>query len=262
MEGFAHSATTRTWDDLYYDDPLAIRFYDDAIRRVLELLQAAPGDRLLDAGCGAGVHAIRAARQGCLVDAIDFSRAALQDGESRARSAGVLDRIRFLEEDLTRLSFGDGAYDRIFSWGVLIHIPEIERALDELARVLAFGGRLALYVSNSTAVQLVPRRVRRWIAPGRSDTRRLPFGFATRVDLHGEQIWVWFNDVAAIVRHLDSRGLTLLAREPGEFSDQYLRFSGLLRRVLRQVNNLSLRLRLAPALAQNNLLVFEKRKPV
>jgi len=261
MNGFDHSATTKTWDELYYNDPLAIRFYDDAIGRVLEFLQATPGDRLLDAGCGAGVHAIRAARQGCLVDAIDFSRAALDDAEARAQSAGVLDQIRFLEEDLTKLSFGDGSYDKIFSWGVLIHIPEIERALDELARVLAVGGRLVLYVSNSTAMQLIPRRVRRWFASGRSDTQRLPFGFATRVDLHGEQIWVWFNDVAAIVSHLDSRGLTLLAREAGEFSDQFLRFSGPLRRVLLRINNLWFRFRLAPALAQNNLLVFEKRRP-
>jgi SAM-dependent methyltransferase len=261
MQGFDHSATTRTWDALYYNDPLAIRFYDDAIRRVLVALRAGPGDRILDAGCGAGVHAIRAAGRGCLVDAIDLSRAALDDGESRAQGAGVGHRIRFFQEDLTRLTFSDGSYERIFSWGVLIHIPAIDRALDELARVLAVGGRLALYVSNSTALQLIPRRVRRWLAPGRDDTQRLPYGLATQVDLHEGKIWVWFNDVAAIVRHLDARGLTLVARETGEFSDRHLRCSGALRRVLLGANYLFFRLRLAPALAQNNLLVFEKRPP-
>lgn len=259
MKGFDNNQTTKTWDELYYSDPLSLQFYDMSISRVLSLLNTKPGDKVLDAGCGAGVHAIRVAKLGCHVDAIDFSTAALDDARSRAIDAGLADDIAFSQEDLTQLSFASDSYDNIFSWGVLIHIPEIEKALDELARILAVGGRLALYVSNHTALQLIPKRMRRRFGIQKSEMQRLPFGYAIRVELHGEPIWVWFNDVPAIVRHLEKRGLKLVTRQPGEFSDFHLRFSGIRKRLLLRLNNFWFRNKLPASWAQMNLIVFEKK---
>lgn len=163
MSGFYHEETTKDWDHFYYNCPEAIRYYDKAVNFMLRQLAIAPGQRVLDAGCGAGVHAIRAARQNNLIDAVDFSEAALRDGKSRARNAGVVNRITFSREYLTQLSFVNGAYQKIFSWGVVFHIQEIEKALSELARVLAPNGRLALYVTNSTAAQLLPKKTKDFI---------------------------------------------------------------------------------------------------
>lgn len=258
VKGFEHPETTKTWDALYYKEPLAVDYYDEAIRRTLDLLGASAGDKVLDAGCGAGVHAIRAARRGCQVDALDFSPAALEDAKARARQAGVGDRITFFQEDLTKLSFGDCSYDRIFSWGVLIHIPEMAKAMDELARILADGGKLALYVTNSQALQFARRRAEHGVIRRRAKWRRLPLGYATEAELHGEQIWVWLNDTAAIERHLAKHGLRLIARQAGEFSDFHLRFSGILGRLCWRMNNFWFRRRLPARLALMNLLVFEK----
>jgi ubiquinone/menaquinone biosynthesis C-methylase UbiE len=258
VKGFAHPETTATWDALYYSDPLALRFYDEAIGVVVDELKPAPGERVMDAGCGAGVHAIRAARAGCQVDAVDFSRAALEDAAARARLAGVERQIRFEFGDLTKLAIPDAAYRRIFSWGVLIHIPEIEKALDELVRILADGGRLALYISNQQG--LLPRatRARRWLTGKSSTLQRLPMGFGTRVDFQGESIWVWYNDVDAIVEYLRQRGLALVSRRPGEFSDLHLRFTGQLRRGCLRLNNFWFDRKLPARHALMNLLVFEK----
>lgn len=258
MKGFDHPEVTKTWDALYYKEPLAIHYYDEAIRTMLELLDTSAGDKVLDAGCGSGVHAIRAAKRGCRVDAIDFSQAALEDAKLRSREAGVQDRITFFQEDLTKLSFADSAYEKIFSWGVLIHIREIEKALDELSRVLAEGGRLALYVCTSTALQFAPRRMQSWLSPQRAKWSRLPFGYATKFDLYGEQIWLWHFDIQAIERHVEKHGLRLIARQSGEFSDFHLRFSGILGRLCWRFNNFWFRYRMLPRLAQMNLLVFEK----
>lgn len=258
MNGFAHPDTTATWDALYYSDPLALRFYDAAIKAVVDELRPQPGDRVLDAGCGAGVHAIRAARAGCEVDAIDFSRAALDDAAARARRAGVDAQIRFSFGDLTRLDIPDASYRRIFSWGVLIHIPEIEKALDELVRILAGGGRLALYVSNAAALQPRAMRTLRSLTGRSSSLERLPMGYGTRVQFHGESIWVWYNDIDAMVRYLRERGLTLVSRRPGEFSDVHLRFTGGVRRGFLRWNNMWFERGLPARHAQMNLLVFEK----
>ncbi len=258
MKGFGHPETTKTWDSLYYREPLAIRFYDEAIKDTLALLNASEGDKVLDAGCGAGVHAIRAAQRGCLVDAMDFSRAALDDAQQRSVLAGVDHRIKFHHENLTKLSFADSSYSKIFSWGVLIHIPEVEQALDELARVLTPGGRLALYLCNAEALQFAPRR---WETRWKSKTakwRNMKFGYATEFSLHGDQIWLWHFHLAAIASHLATHGMKLVARRAGEMSDVHLRFPGVLGRICWRANNFWAQHRLSPRLAQMNLFVFEK----
>src|SRR5437016_6333178 len=126
---FERRETLDAWDSDYYH-PIAERYYDRAIPAMLELLQVEPGALVLDAGCGPGVHAIRAARAGVRVMAVDISGVMLEEARSRVARAGVADAVEFAREDLTRLGFPDASFRCIFSWGVLIHIREIERALD------------------------------------------------------------------------------------------------------------------------------------
>jgi len=57
--------------------------------------------KALDAGCGVGVEAVRMARRGLTVTAVDISASLLRHARSRAETAGVLDRITFVQADLT-----------------------------------------------------------------------------------------------------------------------------------------------------------------
>jgi len=260
MSGFHDTETTSDWDKLYYSCPEAIGFYDEAVRRMLALLGPPDDGRLLDVGCGAGVHAIRAAQAGYLVDAIDFSQAAVEDGGRRAVAAGVADRIVFRQEDLRQLSLTDASYQSVFSWGVIIHIKEIERALDELARVVAPGGRLALYVTNAGALQFLPRKLKNLLG-GKQALVRTALGDGFDFDWHGEKIWVWRNRVDGLIAYLEGHGLRLVERQAGEFTDYAIHFpnSGL-GRALWWLNGLWPKLGLPAELAMNNLLVFEKRQ--
>lgn len=259
MSGFYHEDTTKDWDHFYYNCPEAIRYYDKAVNYMLRELAISPGQRVLDAGCGAGVHAIRAASQNILIDAVDFSEAALCDGKNRAQHAGVGNRITFSPEDLTQLSFPNGAYQKIFSWGVVIHIQEIEKALTELARVLAPNGRLALYVTNSTAAQLIPKKTKDFIRGKNTVITHAPLGEGFEFQWHNEKIWVWLNHVDAIVMFMENKGLKLLNRHSGEFSDYGLHFNGnWLSRLFWQVNCSWFDFHLPPSLAMTNMLIFEK----
>jgi SAM-dependent methyltransferase len=56
---------------------------------------------VLDAGCGVGVEAIRMARRGLAVTALDISASLLQHARTRAEIAGVLQSISFVQADLT-----------------------------------------------------------------------------------------------------------------------------------------------------------------
>jgi SAM-dependent methyltransferase len=60
-----------------------------------------PEGAALDAGCGRGVEAVRIARRGLAVTALDISPGLLRHARRRAEAASVLDQITFIEADLT-----------------------------------------------------------------------------------------------------------------------------------------------------------------
>ena len=218
--------TVDAWDSDYYH-PIAESYYDSAVLDMLARLGAKPGDTVLDAGCGPGVHAIRAAKAGLKVIAIDFSETMLAEARRRVERAGVGNCVEFSREDLTRLTFSDGAFRHVFSWGVIIHIREIERVLDELIRIVAPGGRLALYVTNMSAWDHKLEAAARFLVRRPlSGLERLPLGQGIWYDWHGERLWVWRVDAHALTQYVESRGMKRIVRVAGEYSEIQLRLRG------------------------------------
>jgi cyclopropane fatty-acyl-phospholipid synthase-like methyltransferase len=78
---FEQAATVASWDDDYYPSA-ANRYYDLAVPTMLKLMGGKPGDIVLDAGCGPGLHTIRAVKFGCRVTAVDLSTAMLAEAAS------------------------------------------------------------------------------------------------------------------------------------------------------------------------------------
>jgi 2-polyprenyl-3-methyl-5-hydroxy-6-metoxy-1,4-benzoquinol methylase len=260
-EVFEQRATIESWDEDYYH-PIAERYYDRAVAQMLRLMEAEPGARVLDAGCGPGVHSVRVARAGYRVCAIDISQAMLDEARARVSAAGLGAAVEFRHEDLTRLSLPDASFRFVFSWGVIIHIHEVEKALDELARVVEPGGKLALYVTNSSAWDLTVESWLRFLLrrrPLASETLRL--GSGVWYELHGQKLWLWRFDIRELERQLQARGFELAHRVVGQFSELQRRVHGPLRRVLLRWNNLCFRLQAPAGPAVTNLLVFRKHAP-
>lgn len=91
--------------------------------------------RLLDVGCGMGELAERAAREvGADVIAIDISPRMVEI----ARERGVDARVG----DVQALPFAAGEFDCVVANWVLYHVPDLDRGVAEIARVLAPSGRL------------------------------------------------------------------------------------------------------------------------
>lgn len=247
------------WDRDYYH-PTARRLYDRAVGAMLDFLDPGPGGEVLDAGCGPGVHSIRAAQRGYRVLAIDASSAVLEEARRRAERAGVAGQIRFAQKDLTRLDLADASVAAAFSWGVVIHIPEIGRALDELARVLAPGARLALQITNQAAFDhRLEAFARAALRRPNTDLRQLPFGLGCWYETRGEKLWVWQVDVPALVRHLAERGLALTGRRPVELTHLQRHLPAWLRPAALRANNAWLAAGLPAGPAATNLLLFRKR---
>jgi SAM-dependent methyltransferase len=91
--------------------------------------------RVLEVGCGEGELAERVSRElACQILALDQSERMVELTRARMVDAIV--------GDVQDLQFGDGEFDCVVAAWMLYHVPEIERALGELARVLRAGGRL------------------------------------------------------------------------------------------------------------------------
>jgi SAM-dependent methyltransferase len=91
--------------------------------------------RVLDVGSGPGELTERFAKElGAEVRAIDVSPRMVELTRARGIDAQVA--------DAESLPFGDGEFDCVFAGWVLYHVPDIEQAIAECARVLKPGGRL------------------------------------------------------------------------------------------------------------------------
>jgi ubiquinone/menaquinone biosynthesis C-methylase UbiE len=117
-----------------------------------ERLGLVPGDLVLDVGCGFGRHAYEAARRGARVVAFDYAEAELKEVRNtfaamvESGEAGEASMAGTVQGDGTRLPFDDDTFDRVIASEVLEHIPDDQRALGELVRVLAPGGSIAVTV--------------------------------------------------------------------------------------------------------------------
>ncbi|MBI3279736.1 MAG: methyltransferase domain-containing protein [Acidobacteria bacterium] len=112
----------------------------------LAIAPLAPGETVVDVGCGAGMDLLLAARRvgerGRAIG-VDMTDGMIERARACARAAG-LDQVEVRRGDATALPLRDESADVIISNGVLNLVPEKERAIAELARVLRSGGRLQL----------------------------------------------------------------------------------------------------------------------
>ncbi|MER6531779.1 methyltransferase domain-containing protein [Streptomyces sp. NPDC001508] len=121
----------------------------DASRHMTELmidkLRARPGHRILDVGCGVGGPAVDLARNtGADVVGVNISERQLAAAERLAAESGLAERVHFQYGDAMALSFGPDSFDGAWLFEALFHMSDQEKVLQEIARVLRPGGRLAI----------------------------------------------------------------------------------------------------------------------
>lgn len=111
------------------------------------------GARVLEIGCGMGLHSELMARAGADVNAIDLSPTSVAASRRRFELKGLAGAIR--EADAENLPFEDGAFDFVWSWGVIHHSSRTARIVREIRRVLKPTGSCRIMVYNRAGV-IVP----------------------------------------------------------------------------------------------------------
>jgi SAM-dependent methyltransferase len=125
----------------------------------LARLRIAPGDLLLDAGCGEGRHCFGALERGARVVGLDLDPGSLQ------KAAGALRHVAkakgsfaaMLQGDAFHLPFRDATFDKVICAVVMEHVHDYAAAARELARVTKPGGRIAVTIPTTTSEWLYLR---------------------------------------------------------------------------------------------------------
>ncbi len=140
------------------------------------------GARLLEVGVGAGTDHLQWARAGCDCTGVDLTDAAIETTRRRFALHGLRSELRRV--DAESLPFDDGAFDLVWSWGVIHHAERPERIVAEIRRVLAPGGEFRGMMYKRWSLAVLKEWIKHALLKGRP--------------------WCSFADVLA--RHFESPG--------------------------------------------------------
>lgn len=119
------------------------------IREVLSWIQW-ENKRVLEIGSGVGTDARQIIRRGGVYTGINVDQGST-DVTRRALTVFGLDGVA-QQVSAIDLPFADGAFDIVYSFGVLHHIVEVNKAVAEIERVLKPGGELLIMVYNRSSI--------------------------------------------------------------------------------------------------------------
>ena len=97
--------------------------------------------KILDYGCGHGMHSILLAKLGAKVYGIDLSNKSLQIAKKRAEQEKINHKIKFIKGDCEKTEFPDNYFDIIWDGGTFSSL-NIKKAFPELNRILKSNGKL------------------------------------------------------------------------------------------------------------------------
>ncbi len=106
---------------------------------------SAPDGLVLDLGCGTGAHAVRMARRGYQVLAVDLTMPGVRAARDRFRREGL--EGHFVVANAEELPFRDGMASVTWTSLLLHHFPKLDRLEGELGRVTR--GTLIAFETNA-----------------------------------------------------------------------------------------------------------------
>ncbi|MEK7405624.1 MAG: class I SAM-dependent methyltransferase [Acidobacteriota bacterium] len=148
-----------------------IRTAEQSLRQMLAV-ESLGGRRFLDVGCGSGLFSLAARRLGARVHSFDYDPQAVACGQELKRRYFPDDPDWTIEPGsaLDRDYRGAlGVFDVVYAWGVLHHTGAMWEALENMAPLVAGGGRLFLAIYNDQG-----KASRRWLAVKKAYNRLPP----------------------------------------------------------------------------------------
>jgi ubiquinone/menaquinone biosynthesis C-methylase UbiE len=131
----------------FYDEVEKFRYWVQPWHRRIAEFDQHWGESVLEIGCGMGTDALQFAKGGATVNVVDLTEAAIDITRKRFNLYGYM--LGSQVADAENLPYSDNIFDVVYSFGVLHHTPDTEKALHEAVRVLKPGGRLIVMLYHT-----------------------------------------------------------------------------------------------------------------
>lgn len=137
----------KTYDDLavYWGNDLTLSDWGvDDLKDFAKKVKTSGGFKVLDLGCGSGVHSKHLLAEGLKVYGLDLSPKMISESKKRVPQG------EFLVGDMEKMPFSNMAFDGVYARASLLHIPKnhIPKVLNDINRVLKKGGIFYLAVKK------------------------------------------------------------------------------------------------------------------
>jgi 2-polyprenyl-3-methyl-5-hydroxy-6-metoxy-1,4-benzoquinol methylase len=166
QKGNRHWWTNNTmsydWTSRVGSEKYSLGWYDEIDRRFIESsklfahdarpfgklipYEAIAGKRVLEIGCGMGLHTELLAKSGAEVSAIDLSDTSVESTKNRLKLKKIEAKVQ--QADAETIPFADKSFDFVWSWGVIHHSSRTAKIVREISRVLAPEGETRIMVYN------------------------------------------------------------------------------------------------------------------
>jgi ubiquinone/menaquinone biosynthesis C-methylase UbiE len=143
-----YATQAEKYSKAYFEDVEAFRYYDQAYIHEFAQFTRYHGKKVLEVGFGAGTDFIQWLRAGAQATGIDLTPEALENLTQRIRVYQLPPPVEIRVADAEKLPFADDRFDLGYSFGVLHHSPNTEKAIAELVRVVRPGGEIKIMVYN------------------------------------------------------------------------------------------------------------------
>ena len=260
QQSLAKPELHQQWISEFYGDRNR-KYYDLAYDYIVKFIDTSNGKNILDAGCGNAIHSIQLARRGISnITAVDFSAAVLEMAKKNARQAGLDQHVDFQQQNVTALNFADNSFDHVFCWGVLMHIPEIEKAIAELARVLKPGGVMIVSEANVKSLEVATfRLLKKFFGKRTTRLSQVPQGLEIRMPSPAGEFFTRRADIQWLVAEFSHHNIQLKQRKAAQFTEFYNELQQRwLKSSVQLFNECWFKYIGLPQLAFGNLLVLEK----
>jgi ubiquinone/menaquinone biosynthesis C-methylase UbiE len=164
---------------------------------VLALAGAVTGLRVLDAGCGSGVHATALMESGAIVSGFDLSEQLLSIARNR-----LGEHVPLAQADLEAdLPYADGQFDMVLSALAMHYVEDWTKPLAEFSRILRSAGRLVLSTHHPFMDHLLAK----------GENYFATYAFEDRWVRDGQQVTMrfWHRPLTAMLQALTTAGFVI-----------------------------------------------------
>ena len=176
---------TQEWNvERYRDQHSFVWEYGSSL---VDLLQAQPGERILDIGCGSGELAAAIAGTASNIEAVGFD----SDASMVKKAQQQYPHLTFFRGDVRNFVVNDEPFDAIFSNAALHWVPpaDVERSVISMSNALKLGGRFVVEFGGRGNVQQIVQAAQE-VVPGVEPPWYFPSiaEYASLLEKHGIEV--------------------------------------------------------------------------